>query len=136
MGKTMTATLPPDRVSNGKNYGDSKEMTACASVVAIDNAGDLVDPITARWYMARRSDGASPVYCSVWIGGNGHTASGHGSASGYGYHKRSAAMQAAIDSAGIKLSEPIDGRGDSAQRDALSAIARAMGYTAFTIIEH
>ena len=51
--------------------------------------------------------------------------SGHGKAGGYGYHKESAALQEAIESAGIKLRSPIDGAGDSAVRGAMEAINRA-----------
>lgn len=66
------------------------------------------------------------AYCCLWIHGPGEHGSGAGKAGGYGYHKESAALQEAIGRAGIRLSEPIDGRGDSAMDDALEAIARAV----------
>ena len=44
-----------------------------------------------------------------------------------GYHKDSAALSAALDSAGITLSEDIAGRGDGPMREALTAIVRATG---------
>ena len=61
-------------------------------------------------------------------GGNAHFA-GYGRASGCGYHKPSAALAAAIESAGIKLAQDIDGYGDGAMRDALHAVGEAMGFT-------
>src|SRR5690606_3065831 len=89
-----------------------------------------VELAQARFWMARRSDGASPVYCSVWTYREGRHTAGHGRARGYGYHRQSAALAAALDSAGITLAEPIDGRGDGAMRDALLAVGVAMGYDA------
>lgn len=69
--------------------------------------------------------------------------SGHGKAGGYGYHKESAAIAKALDSAGVELygtaytgREDVDytkrcyinGVGQSAVKGALFAIAHALGY--------
>ena len=107
------------------------------SAVAAVN-GKMREVVVARWYKARKSDGASPVYASVWVLGAGFDISGHGRATGYGYHKASAALSTAIDSAGIVLSERIAGVGDGASQRALEAIARAIvGYAAdILIINH
>jgi hypothetical protein len=83
--------------------------------------------ITVKFYMGRSSN-ASVVYCNIWLGNDTHCASGTGSAGGGGYHKKSAALQEAIDSAGIALSSPIDGRGDSSMREAIKAIGKCLGY--------
>ena len=93
---------------------------------------------------------ASRVYCCVWIfpkdGGPTHAGGGH--AGGYGYHKASAAMESALDAAGVKLESRVEpaarrdgikarakyergglaGRGDSAMLEALHALAKAAGY--------
>ena len=63
---------------------------------------------------------------------------GHGWANGGGYHKARAALDSALASAGITLSEAIAGRGDGAIRDGLLAVAEAYGYPAAKtqIIEH
>ena len=55
-----------------------------------------------------------------------------GRATGYGYHKASAALQAAFDSAGVGITlagapASISGLGEAAMRDALEAVARAAG---------
>jgi hypothetical protein len=123
---TQTATMPAKPVTNGRNLDGDKERITTLTLVGVRD-GRPVELAQARFWMARRSDGASPVYCSVWVYGAG--GGGHARANGYGYHKQSAALQAALDSAGITLAEPIDGRGDSAMRDALLAVGVAMGYS-------
>ena len=129
----ITATLPCAARSNGKNLSCQKEMRSAMSAVTVIN-GKMREIVIARWYMARKSDGASPVYASIWTYGAGFDISGHGRATGYGYHRASAALSAAIDSAGIVLSERIDGVGDSASRGALEAIARAIAGDAAEIL--
>ena len=129
----ITATLPPTTQANGKNLSRQKEMVSAMSAVAVIN-GKMREVVVARWYMARKSDGASPVYASIWTYGAGFDISGHGRATGYGYHKASAALSKALDSAGIVLSERIDGLGDGAIRRALEAIARAIAGDAAEIL--
>ena len=130
--------------SNARNLERDKERVNTLRVVSripTDNRG-LRTICEARFYMARRSDGASPVYCSLWVHGTPET-SGFGKASGYGYHKESAALQDAIDSAGINLQGDnyrqyaddaessrmarIDGCGETAMREAMIAIAVFVG---------
>ena len=129
----ITATLPRAARSNGKNMSPQKELISAMSAVALIN-GKMREVVIARWYKARKSDGASPVYASIWTYGAGFGISGHGRATGYGYHKASAALSAAIDSAGIVLSERIYGLGDDATRSALEAIARAIAGDAAEIL--
>ena len=107
------------------------------SAIAVIN-GKMREVVVARWYMARKSEGASPVYASIWTYGAGFDISGYGRATGYGYHKASAALSTAIDSAGIVLSEPIAGVGEGAIRRAVEAIARAIAGDAaeVLIIDH
>ena len=54
--------------------------------------------------------------------------SGTGKAGGGGYCKLSAAAGTAIQNAGIDLASDIHGRGESAVRDAVLAIAAAIGF--------
>ena len=68
----------------------------------------------------------SVIHCIAWIAGREVYGSGYGKAGGYGYCKESAAMQHAIDNAGITMSEPIHGRGDSLMRSAALGIAKAV----------
>lgn len=73
---------------------------------------------------------AARCYACIWVrdGKSNTYVSGGGYAGGYGYHKASQAVETALRDAGITLSEPIGGRGDSAIQDALKAIANELGY--------
>lgn len=134
--------------SNAKNYAQEKELVS--RYLVIDKKTEKV-VIDCRCYMGRSSN-SSQVCASIWINSlkplcddaEGFTtyASGHGTAGGYGYHKESAAIDAAISSAGFTLfgcasgygDKPdfkkvchIDGVGESAIKSALLAIAYACG---------
>jgi len=123
----MKATLPAVGVSNARQL--DKEIIKQYHVIGLFD-GQMREIIDCRLYMSRSADGASPVYCSLWVFGkqdsNFYT-SGRGRANGYGYHKRSAAVGDALDSAGIKLSEDISGGGNSAVEEAFQAIGAALG---------
>ena len=123
----MNAKITKTDCMNARNLGDKKE-TIKQMVLITHKAGEFKEPITVRWYMSRSGDGASPVYCSLWIHCSPYYVSGRGKAGGYGYHKASAAFQDACDSAGIELSQPVDGRGDGLVREAMFAIGAALGY--------
>lgn len=125
---TMHATFK-NPGSNAKYPLERKELVRAINVAVIEN-GKIVVPITAKFYMGR-SRNAMTVHCNLWASdrrGKRRT-SGYGAAGGGGYHKESAALSAAIQSAGISLSEQIDGVGETAMTDALTAIVRELGYT-------
>ena len=127
-GMTMKATLKSQE-SYAKYALDRKELVRVINVAVIES-GKIVVPITAKFYMGRSRD-AMTVHCNLWAidrSGERRT-SGYGAAGGGGYHKESAALAAAIRSAGIYLSERIDGVGEMAMQDALTAIVRELGYT-------
>ena len=123
----MNAKFTKTNVSNALNMGDKKETVKQMILIAY-KGGEFSEPVTVRWYMSRSGDGASPVYCSIWIHCSPYHVSGRGIAKGCGYHKASAAFQEACDSAGIELSQPVDGRGDGLVREALFAIGAALGF--------
>lgn len=77
----------------------------------------------------------SRYYACIWVSSNPFYVSGGGYAGGYGYHKASAAAQAAMEDAGINLDFDISGRGDSAIRDGLMAIGEALGVRKPAIFE-
>lgn len=138
----MKAILPTQAVSKAKNL--DKEVIKRYHAIGLFN-GVMGEFIDCRLYMSRSADGAGPVYCNIWVRGEpriyegqkymGHDlhTSGHGTATGYGYHKSSQAVASAIKSAGVKLlndeGKPVDigGRGDSLIEDAIRAIALAAG---------
>lgn len=129
--KPMKATLGNPRTS-AINYGGKKETVATYSALVNTRQGPQAI-VSARCCMGR-SAAASVVYASVWIYSHstekreGYYSGGHGTAGGYGYHKESAAIGEAIESAGITLSKNIAGVGENGIREALSAIVRACGY--------
>lgn len=82
----------------------------------------------ARFFMGR-SASASAVECSVWIHGRkGEYVSGRGRATGYGYHKESAALEYALDAAGFRFKDSWGGSGEQAMNEALIAVAKCMGW--------
>lgn len=74
-------------------------------------------------------------YACIWINHADLHVSGGGNAGGYGYHRPSAAVSCAIRNAGIELSQSISGVGDSAIRQALEAITKAITRKKFKIVE-
>ena len=141
----MIATIHAGEYDNAKGLSRAKEMIRAASVVILADAPATVlrqeirELVVARWYKGR-SAGASRIYCSVWVRSHGENRmrTGHGWANGGGHHKASAALDSALESAGITLSEAIAGRGDGAIWDGLLAVAEAYGYPAAKtqIVEH
>lgn len=122
------ATLPDKDTENARNMGSEKETTNRMQLVAVVD-GEIRVPLDARFYMGRSSR-SSVVYCSVWMrskDGKRHLA-GRGSASGYGYHKESAALDDAMASAGVAFTRRFDGCGTEAMRVAIEACAIALGY--------
>ena len=143
----MKAQFTNTNARNARNMANDKEVVDQMKLIARNARGELQVICDARFYMGR-SRTASTVYCSLWVSNFGANVdiSGHGRATGYGYHKRSAALQAALDSAGIELwgspydgedenidspttegaahQVSIDGCGDSAMVSALLAVAR------------
>ena len=126
----MKATIGKT-VSNGVNYGYKKELIRTYNVVT----DALKEIITVRCYMGRSAN-ASTVYASVWINTSDVHTSGKGKAGGYGYHKESAAIAEAMESAGVSLDTDISGVGDGAIKEALSAIANALGFERVLIVEN
>lgn len=95
------------------------------------------DVICARFY----GTGCKNFAC-IWIHAptskkypDGLHTSGSGSAGGYGYHRPSAALAEAVRNAGFTLDECISGRGESAMREALLAIAAAVGVKKPALVE-
>lgn len=132
---TNEAVLPNKTIEGRVTNNDKRERIGTLRVIVYDPTAPgyapsgFHEPLLARFYMGRSSR-SSVVYCNVWIRTRDGIRyfHGSGSASGYGYHKESAAFQAALDSAGVSLSANCDGCGTSAMRVAAEAVARACGY--------
>jgi hypothetical protein len=132
----VTTFAPADKMKRS-----DKPMTDAITLVVLDKHADapaLRELVTIRCSMGA-SQQASRVYADVWIHTPSHYGQwgyGSGWAGGGGYCKRSAAIGEALANAGVKLSDSIHGRGMSAVREALEAIARHFGYEVWTIVEH
>lgn len=95
--------------------------------------------ITARIYAVPSRTYGSTLHACVWI--TSHTRKKHmsyyltggGKASGCGYHKASAALEAAFTDASITFDEGVAGVGETAMEEALQAVAVAMGYKKYHI---
>ena len=123
----MKAQFTKTDVLNAVNYGGKKE-TIRQMVLITHKDGEFKEPVVVRWYMSRSGDGASPVYCSLWVHSSPYHVSGRGRAGGCGYHKASAAFRDAYDSAGIELDKDVYGLGDSLVKEAIFAIGEALGF--------
>lgn len=98
------------------------------ALIDLDKGGSVLE---ARFYGA-----ASTCYCVVWVHAWRYglaSARGCGKAAGYGYHKPSAALDAALSDAGFTFTDSIHGVGDSAMESALKAIAERFGATRYMI---
>jgi hypothetical protein len=135
--KKFHAELPIDYVFNACNLGNKKEVVSTISVSG-RISGKIKEIIDVRFYMSKSANGASPVHCSVWVCSAERSCSGYGVASGYGYHKQSAALEAAFKSAGItfwdkkttvksKKQIHFGGTGDGPANEACESVARALG---------
>ena len=90
---------------------------------------------TAEIYMGKSSS-ASTMHCYFRLNDTRSNTYryGYGSAGGYGYCKKSEAMNEALAWAGIKLEKPINGVGEQAMQEALEAIARKLKYRIYSVI--
>ena len=130
-------------ISGLKQYSNNRKMPAYRDtcehyktlVVLHDGAMRTVCKVSMKF----PRDGAGRVSCIVWVSTPGAGYSwGAGTASGYGYHKPSAAFSAAIRDAGVSLTHEcgktadIGGVGDGAIDDAMLAITKAVYGQDFT----
>jgi hypothetical protein len=104
------------------------------SLLDLDTGAEV---ITARFY------GNTRIHCCLWVRQptpgeawpDGVNLTGGGWASGYGYHKESAALSSAIKDACISLPFDIAGAGDAACLAALLTIAKELGLKKTTTIK-
>jgi hypothetical protein len=116
----MKATIRNPRLDESGRIGRYRDKQFMRQISVIDR-DDGREIICARFYWP-----GSVCYCALWVHAYPNSASGHGKAGGYGYHKESAALSDAIRSAGFDLDESIHGCGNGAMEVALIAVARAV----------
>lgn len=127
--KKIIATMVKENVSGIKlSHREREEKSGLSrgyKAVYISN-GELVDLVDLR--IAFSSSGTPYSYVWVYVPGEftdnemgGIWSNGSGTASGYGYHKGSAAVESAFRAAGIRFNEEIGGRGWEAVKSAVQA---------------
>jgi hypothetical protein len=93
---------------------------------------DLQELVDVRLYYK----GGQTSRCCLWIHADGYYGRGVGKSSGCGYHRPSAAVADAFFDAGVKLNgHCCDGRGDGAIKNAMTEVAKAMGFFNTHIVE-
>lgn len=119
----MTAKMKADVTTLRETAKNARRDTGFVREIAVLDPATGHPIVTARIYRP-----GTVARCSVWISsrGNGTYGRGQGEAGGGGYHKASAALDAALRDAGVRLSRAIAGVGDQAMRDACEAVARAV----------
>lgn len=111
---------------NGKIASNRKEKGFVSQyTIAAISKGLMFTPVIARFYST-----PSRSYCCIWLCASHKDIylSGGGKAGGYGYHRASQALYEALSDCGVTLDADIAGRGDTAMRDALVAVAQALGF--------
>lgn len=125
---TQCMTVDVDGLKHGLSSSHRKEKIGLeqAWIVADPDKSAMCKPdypaIEARVYQSGQT-----VTACVWIHWKGKNGSGSGRVGGGGYHKASAAIQAAIKSSGIRLSFHYDLCSDGTVADAFQAIGKALG---------
>ena len=121
--QAIIKTANAQNISNqALNARDKQALIHQVTILAIVD-GAIKELAECRLYMSN-SRSASRITAILWVYGDKY-ASGSGHADGYGYHKQSAAVESAINAAGIELSEHIGGRGEQAIIEGLKAVALA-----------
>ena len=112
-------------------FRDTMEIIHSIKVIDTSTHAEVVD---CRLYSGR-SRNASVVRCAIWIRSlkAGIHVYGVGRAGGHGYDKKSAAIAAALESAGFAMEENVSGRGMSMAILALEAVAAFLDHDTLTV---
>lgn len=116
----VTSFEAPKKDGFIRSFRKENKLHAAYSLIDIKGERVLVD---LRLYYPGET-----CYCCVWVNVPGYSLSASDRATGYGYHKESAAAGEALRKCGFEFKEGINGRGDEAIVSALYAIGVHMGY--------
>jgi hypothetical protein len=124
--------LPEKFTYTGRSiaFRDNQALISSIKILDIDSPSREKEILDCRLYTSR-STCTYAVRCIIWIK---HTAagvsgSGVGIAQGYGYHKGSAAIEAALKDFGLSDFKSFSGVGYEAAIATLLQFAAEMGYT-------
>lgn len=125
---TITKTQHDGKIASNRKEKHFRSQMTLATVRYEE--GVVHDTLQARFYVT-----GSRTYCCVWLHTKDCHVSGGGFAAGGGYHRASAALEEALNDAGITLSQSIHGVGASAMSEAFEAVAIALGFTVYRVLE-
>lgn len=114
---------------DGKCWFSSMQVISLAATPNPDGTVDAAATLHLLY-----GTGARHTAC-LWVSHAGDYRRGSGSAGGCGYHRKSAAAAEAFRNAGVELSQDIDGRGEEAMREAMMALAAALGVERPALVE-
>lgn len=117
----------PQEGIQARKHRREKNFQEEFSVIAW-NGEKFQSVITLRVYGTQAKN-----YACLWVSNGGVYANGSGSAGGYGYHRPSAAVEEAMERAGIRLEKHIGGVGDTAIIGGLNAICEYLGIKVYCI---
>lgn len=115
MSRDSIKILEKGKQKKDFNSNYRKENNFWCSYKVLDK--DFYPWVDCRFYC---TDGGT-VYCCIWVSGEKHF-SATGRATGWGYEKKSAALQEALTNAGIRLNNNIWGTGEI--RPTVEALAK------------
>ena len=122
--KQYKATFDTNRHAKQKAMPAWVDKTEKYRVLVVLVDGHMTELIRVRVKYPR--DGACRLCTALWVSPNpfsAFSARGAGTASGYGYHKVSAAISAAFRDAGYTFDHEVSGVGESAIDAAMLAVA-------------
>jgi hypothetical protein len=91
---------------------------------------EFATPIKCMLSVSMARSGGSRTYCDAWISGiDGAYGAGSEFAGGSGYDRTSAAIETALESAGVEFQSSFAGRGESATLTAIELLAASLGYS-------
>ena len=122
----VTSFEAPKKDCFVKSFRKENKLHAAYSLIDIKGERVLID---LRLYYPSET-----CYCCVWLKTPDNWVSASDRATGYGYHKESAAAGEALRKCGFQFKEGIDGRGDEAIVSALYAIGVYLGYSIDNLI--
>jgi hypothetical protein len=111
---------------NGKRYMENKSIIATYVYVT----PEFATPIKCVLSVSMARSGGSRTYCDAWIRGvDDAYGAGSGFAGGSGYDRISAAIETALESAGVEFQASFAGRGLTATVFAIEALAASLGHS-------
>jgi hypothetical protein len=133
--KNTVISYTPENNSLGSYRKEKAGLYRQYTVIDLDSVHYLIDgtpqhstPIIIRVYWP-----AQTAYACAWISTRDNYSIGKGKAGGWGCCKESCAIDSALRDSGVQLEYSISGVGESAIREAISAIARFIGLTNWTL---